>query len=87
MGALSRFVSALRVLLYKKRAESELDLEVRSYVDAIADEKIESGIPSMAARRQALAECGGLEQVKQEVRDQRAGTAAESVHHRLIESR
>lgn len=76
---LARLRSALRTLLHKERVETELDAEIRSYVDAIADEKIASGIPPIEARRQALAECGGLEQVKQSVRDQRASTTIESI--------
>lgn len=79
MAVSSRLISALRTLLHKQRAESELDMEIRNYVDAITDEKIENGIPPAEARRQALAESGGLEQVKQAVRDQRASTLAESV--------
>jgi len=75
----SRLTSALRTLLHKQRVETELDMEIRSYVDAAADEKIESGISPTEARRQALAECGGLEQVKQAVRDRRASTTVESV--------
>lgn len=75
----SRLTSALRTLLHKDRVETELDTEIRSYVDAMADEKIESGISPTEARRQALAESGGLEQVKQAVRDQRASTTIESV--------
>jgi predicted permease len=75
----SRLTSALRTLLHKQRVETELDMEIRSYVDAVADEKMESGISPTEARRQALAECGGLEQVKQAVRDQRASTTVESV--------
>jgi putative ABC transport system permease protein len=75
----SRLTSALRTLLHKERVETELDVEVRSYVDAITDEKIENGISPTEARRQALAECGGLEQVKQAVRDQRASTTVKSV--------
>ncbi len=75
----SRLMSALRTLLHKRRVETELDMEIRSYVDAIADEKIKSGVSPTEARRQALTECGGLEQVKQAVRDQRASTTVESV--------
>jgi putative ABC transport system permease protein len=75
----SRLTSALRTLLHRGRVETELDTEIRSYVDAMADEKIESGISPTEARRQALAESGGLEQVKQAVRDQRASTTIESV--------
>lgn len=79
MRAFSRLKAALRTLLHKQRVEAELDLEIRSYVDAVADEKIENGISPTEARRQALAECGGLEPVKQAVRDQRASATVESV--------
>jgi len=79
MGVGSRLRSALRTLLHKQRVETELDAEIRSYVDAIAGEKIADGVSPVEARRQALAECGGLEQVKQAVRDQRASTIVESI--------
>jgi len=78
MGVSSRLRSALQVLLHKRRIETELDQEIRSYVEALEDEKIKSGISPGEARRQALAECGGLEQVKQAVRDEQASTVIES---------
>jgi len=65
--------------LHQQRVESELESEIRSYVDAVTDEKIASGVSPIEARRQALAESGGVEQVKQSVRDQRASTAIQSV--------
>ena len=70
---------ALRNLFRKKRIESDLDDEIRSYVDAVTDEKIAAGFTPEDARRHALAESGGMEQVKQAVRDGRAGTLAESL--------
>lgn len=73
----SRIESALRNLLRKSEVESELDAEVRGYVDAIADEKMAKGVPPVEARRQALAECGGVEPVKQAVREGRAGAGME----------
>lgn len=79
MGIGLRFKSAMRTILHKQQVESELDMELRSYVDAIADEKIATGISPSEARRQALAESGGLEQVKQAVRDRRASTLVESI--------
>jgi predicted permease len=72
-----RIESALRNLLHKSHIESELDAEIRGYVDAAADEKIASGIPPEEVRRQALVECGGMEQVKQAVREHRAGAGIE----------
>src|SRR5580698_7656555 len=71
--------SALRNLLRKQHVESDLDEEIQGYVDAVTEEKIATGLTSVEARRHALAESGGFEQVKQAVRNGRAGTLAESV--------
>jgi predicted permease len=71
--------SALHNLLHKQQVETELDDEIRSYVDAVTDEKIAAGLSPEEARRRALAESGGMEQVKQAVRNSRAGTLAESL--------
>lgn len=70
---------ALRNLLHKRKIESNLDAEIRSYVDAVTDEKIAGGLSHDEARRRALAESGGMEQVKQAVRNNRAGMLAESL--------
>src|SRR3984957_20076623 len=75
----SRVRTALRNWLHKQQVESDLDVEIRSYVDVVTDEKIASGLSPDEARRRALAESGGMEQVKQAVRNGRAGTFAESV--------
>ena len=72
-----RFQSALRNLLQKPRIESQLDDELRAYVDMTTDEKIAAGLSAAEARQAALAEFGGIEQVKQAVRDRRAGTGIE----------
>ncbi|HUB30372.1 MAG TPA: ABC transporter permease [Terracidiphilus sp.] len=71
--------SALRNLLRKQRVESDLDEEIRSYVHALADEKIAAGVSPAEAHRRALAESGGIERVKQAVRNDRAGTLVESL--------
>jgi predicted permease len=43
----------------------------------LADEKMAQGVGSAEARRRALAEVGGVEQLKQAVRDERAGVGVE----------
>ncbi len=73
----SRLATGLRTLLHKQQVESEMEMEIRSYVDAMTDEKVQSGVPRAEALRQALMECEGLEQAKQAVRDQRAGAGFE----------
>jgi len=75
----SRIRFTLRNLLGKQEVETDLDAEIRSYVDVVTDEKIASGLSPEEARRRALAESGGMEQVKQAVRNQRAGMFAESL--------
>src|SRR3984885_9065669 len=64
-------------LLRKQQVEDRLEDEVRSYADMVADEKIAAGIPPSEARRTTLAELGGIEQVKQSVRDHRTGACLE----------
>src|SRR5271166_320014 len=73
----SRVHSLLRNLFRKQQVESQLDDEVRGYVDMMTDEKIAGGMLASEARRTALAEFGGIEQVKQTVRDHHAGASLE----------
>ena len=78
MQTLSRFMAGLRNLLRQPQIESQLDDEVRAYVDMVSDERIAAGMSPSEARRTALAEFGGIEQTKQAVRDHRAGALIES---------
>jgi predicted permease len=65
--------------LFRRRAvEQDLDEEVRAYVEMVAEEKMATGARAEEARRMALAEAGGAEQLKQSVREQRVGTTLES---------
>ena len=77
MSLWSHIVSTLRNFFRRQQVESQLDDEVRSYVDLIADERIAAGMSPSEARRTALADSGGIEQVKQAVRDRRAGAGIE----------
>jgi predicted permease len=69
--------SAARNLFRKQQVESQLDEEVRVYVDLVTQERIAAGISPSEARRTALADFGGVEQVKQAVRNHRAGVGLE----------
>jgi predicted permease len=69
--------SAARNLLRKQQVESQLDEEVRAYVDLVTQERIAAGISASEARRTALVDFGGVEQVKQAVRNHRAGVGLE----------
>jgi len=73
----SRLNSLARNLFRKPAVESELEDELQAYAAQLTDEKIAAGISPTEARRTALAELGGIEQVKQSVRDRRTGTSLE----------
>src|SRR5258708_19866428 len=77
MNLVSRIHSVVQGFFRKQRVERLLDDEVRAYVEMVTDERIAAGISAPEARRSALAEFGGIEQVKQAVRDRRAGLGAE----------
>ena len=77
MKALSQFRATLRNWLHRQRVDADLDEEIRAYAELAADEKAAGGTPLHEARRHALAELGGMETVKQAVRDARAGTHLE----------
>src|SRR5262245_11629931 len=83
----SRMAAFWRTLFRGGRADRGLDAEVGGYVDHLADEKMRAGVPAGEARRQALLELGGVEQVKERVRDVRTGagleTAARDVRYGL----
>jgi predicted permease len=77
MSGWSRMRAAFRNLTHKQLSEADLDAEVRACAQMLADEKMADGMLAAEARRSALAELGGAEQVKQAVRDERAGTGVE----------
>src|SRR5215469_9449548 len=79
MAILARVTSFARNLFCKHRAERDLDEELGSYVELLTQEKIKTGIPAEEARRQARMELGGAEQVKEQVREIRAGHLLETV--------
>ena len=62
-----------RTLLREGRLERELDDEVQGYLDELIARRIRKGLTPRAARREALLELGGIEQVKEEARRARVG--------------
>ncbi|MDQ3198147.1 MAG: ABC transporter permease [Verrucomicrobiota bacterium] len=69
----SSLAAFLRNLFQRQRIERELAEEVDSYLALSADRKMRDGLDPAAARRDAATEFGGVEQVKEEVRDVRFG--------------
>jgi predicted permease len=60
-------------------SDAELSEELRTFVEHDADSKVRSGMGPEEARRAALIELGGAEQVKEHVREARAGARVEGV--------
>ena len=69
MSVLSHTSSLVRNLLRRKHVEADLDEELRGYVALLAQEKIRDGMNADDARRAALIEAGGMERVKDDVRE------------------
>ena len=59
----------IRRLLQKSRSEAELDQELRFHVDRQIADYVAAGLSPEEARRRARLEFGGLDRVKEEVRD------------------
>jgi len=74
-----RLRAMLRRLFDGGAGDEELSAEIRAYVELDVDSKIRSGMTPEDARREALIELGGAEQVKERVRENRAGAWCESI--------
>lgn len=83
MSLMSRLASLRRNLFSRPHVERELDDELRAYLDQLAEEKRDSGMGSAEARREARIELGGVEQVKEEVRQVRTGQVLEEFRQDL----
>ena len=80
---MSRFLSRLRALLGRvvdqDALRDELNDEIQAFLEHDIDSKIESGMTPAEARRAALNELGGADNVKERVWDTAAGARIESV--------
>jgi len=79
MPLLVKVRSFLRNLFLSRRVEADLDQEVRSHLELLVAEKIRAGMPPHEAQRAARIELGGVEQVKEQVRDSRTGAFLDSL--------
>jgi predicted permease len=57
----------------RNQLDRDLDEELRAYADLVSAEKIKTGMPSDEAYRSTRREMGGTEQIRQAVREIRAG--------------
>jgi predicted permease len=73
VALLHRLRALLRNLVRSGARERELDDELRTYVEMDAESREAQGLDAAAARRAAAIEIGGIEGLKERVRDARAG--------------
>jgi predicted permease len=76
---LAKARSFFRNLFAFGRRDGDLDQEIGSHLELLIDENIRAGMPPKEARRAALIELGGAEQVKEQVREARIGNWLRSV--------
>ena len=70
----------------RQKVEEELDDEIRSYQGMLEDEKARTGTDPSVARREALLELGGAQQIKDAVRDVRLGVTLDAMAGELRQS-
>jgi len=79
MPLMTRLSSLWRNLFHKARTEQELTEEIDAYLEMLVERNINAGLDPAHARRAALIELGGREQVKEKVREARIGRQLETI--------
>jgi predicted permease len=73
MPLFAKVQSFLRNIFAFRSVDSDLDQEVRSHFALLAEENLSAGMSASEAHRAARIELGGIEQVKEQIREQRLG--------------
>ncbi len=79
MPVLPRFRSLWRNLIHKDQVERELAEEIQAYRDLLIETKLKEGLTPAEAKRLAVMELGGEEQLKEECRDVRGTRVVEAL--------
>jgi putative ABC transport system permease protein len=79
MSLFSKGRSFLRNTTDKRDVDQQLSDELSSYIELLKERNMKTGMGEEDARRAALLEVGGVEQVKQQVREGRVGFAIETL--------
>jgi len=75
---MARAASLWRNVVHRGSADRDLDEEIRGAFDALVEERVRAGMRPDEARRAAALAFGGVERVKERVRDVRAGAALDT---------
>lgn len=79
MPLIPRLANLWRNLLRRNRVEQEFTEEIQTYLEMLIEANITAGLTPEVARRAALIELGGMEQVKERVREARMGYFLETL--------
>jgi hypothetical protein len=71
MRSLAKMFLRIRSLFQRRAVDSELDAELRYHLEGQIAANIAAGMSPAEARRDALREFGGVEELKEECRDMR----------------
>jgi putative ABC transport system permease protein len=69
--AIREFVSRCLALIDRRRSDAQLNDEIRTHLDLLTDEHIRRGMTPDEARATARRDFGGVDQIKEQYRDQR----------------
>ena len=83
MSLLSRLVACCRNLFQKKRVERALSDELAHAFEALVENKMSEGASEAEARRWAAMQLGGVEQLKEQVREVSAGYYSRLLYREL----
>lgn len=75
----AKLKSFWRRLLHRQELDKDLDEEIRTQLELMADQKIAQGASPEEAHRAARLELAGVEQLKEQVREARAGAWLDSI--------
>jgi predicted permease len=70
---MKRLLASFRNIFRRAAADKQLEEELHAHRQLLIDENIAAGMDPALARRQAMIEIGGAEQLREEVRSRRAG--------------
>jgi predicted permease len=71
VSLVSDLVERARTLIFRSREERELEEEIRFHIDMEAEQQRRSGLDSAEAKRRGIVAFGGVERIKEDVRDAR----------------
>ena len=79
MPLIPRLTSLWRNLFHKEKVDQEFSEEIQAYLDMLTEANLRQGLSPQEARRNALLEVGGVEQVEERVREIRMGQFIETL--------